>query len=79
MLKKKNPLLNLYSKYRGIIETSNLLLEVCGEFYTLSEMQSNSYVVTFKREGATLLKPMLQAALEQTGSSRKRTGNPKTF
>lgn len=46
----------------------------------LEWMQSDSYVGLFKREGeAALLKPMLQAALEQTGSSLKRTGNPKTF
>jgi hypothetical protein len=43
--------LDLYSKYQGIIKTSNFAPEVCGKFYTLSEMQSNSYVVRFKREG----------------------------
>lgn len=47
-IKKKTPL-NLYSKYQGITETPNLLLKSVASFYTLSEMQSNSYVVIFKR------------------------------
>lgn len=32
-----------------------ICVEVCGKFYTLSEMQSNSYVVMYKREGGKQL------------------------
>lgn len=73
------PFLNLYSKYEEIIETPNLLLK-SSKFETLSEIPSNSYMVTSRWLGeATSLKSMLQAALKPTGSSLRRTGNPKTF